>query len=339
MQVKENMASKSSGIFKIVLKVAVAAALIIFMVRSGHLDPKELWGLMTPFNVTMALLVCGLNMIMAAWRWLLLLKARGFYVPFLYGLQLYLIGIFFNHALPGAVGGDLVRGYYLVAEHPERKADAILSIVIDRVLGLYSFFFLTLIAVMFDYGFVMGHEKIRWVAMLCFFIFAGMTVFFTIAFSKRLMRVLGLKKIFERFAFLQRQVDAFQRFGQDPKIIGLSVLVSTAAQVLTMVFFYQVGVVTGEDAMTWKAVLFAVPMGFVVTAVPIAPAGIGVGQVAFHYLFSVYLDKPTQVGTTAITAFQMCVVCYALLGAIIYLRRRRPKELATIGSAMEMPTS
>lgn len=333
------MLRKYSGILKTGLKLAVAAALIIFMVRSGHLDPKELWDLMTPYNVTLALIVCACNLVLAAWRWLLLLKARGFHIPFIYGFKLYLIGIFFNYALPGAVGGDLVRGYYLCAEHPERKADSILSILIDRVLGLYSFFLLSLIAVMFDYQFVMGHEKIRWVAILCFFIFAGMTLFFTVAFSKRLTRAFGLEHFFNKYDVLKRQVEAFQRFGQDPKIIALSVLVSILAQVFTMVFFYQVGVVTGETAITWKAVLFAVPMGFVVTAVPIAPAGIGVGQVAFHYLFSTYLDKPTQVGTTAITAFQLCSVVFAAVGAVIYLRHRRPKELAQMETALEISTS
>src|SRR5262245_10274659 len=123
------MTSKSSGIVKIAIKVAIAAALITFMVRSGHLDPKELWDLMTPFNVLVALTFCGFNICLANWRWVLLLKARGFHIPFGYGLQLYLIGIFFNHALPGAVGGDLVRGYYLINDHPERKSDAILSIL------------------------------------------------------------------------------------------------------------------------------------------------------------------------------------------------------------------
>lgn len=330
------MAAKSTSLLKIALKVAIAAALIAFMVKSGHLDPKELWSLMTPLNVLLALLLVGLNTLLATWRWVLLLKARGFHIPLLYGMQLYLIGIFFNHALPGAVGGDLVRGYYLVSEHPERKLDSVLSIVIDRVLGLYSFFFLSLIAVAFDYKFVMNHEQIRWVALLCFFIYAGMTLFFMVAFSQRLTRIVGLQKLADLLPAIKRPLEAFQRFGSDPKIVALSVVVSITAQIFTMVFFYQVAMMTGEADVTWKAVLFAVPMGFVVTAVPIAPAGIGVGQVAFHYLFSIYLARETQFGTTAITAFQLCVVTYAMVGAILYLKRRRPKELSNLSAAMEM---
>lgn len=330
------MASKAKSYLTIVLKIAVAAALIVYMVRSGHLDLSTLWGLMTPLNVTIALALVGINLVLCAWRWILLLKARGFEVPFGYGMSLYLIGIFFNHALPGAVGGDLVRGYYLIADHPERKVDSVLAILIDRILGLYSFFLLSLIAVAFDYSFVMGHEKIRWVALLCFFIFVGMTLFFTVVFSERLTHLFGLKALTNKVPLLKRMVEAIHRFGKDRKIIALSVFVSLLGQVFTMIFFYQLGVFSGETDLTWKAVLFAVPMGFVVTAIPISPAGIGVGQVAFHYLFQIYLNKPTTFGTTAITAYQLAVASWAMMGAILYLRRKRPKELESLSAAMEI---
>lgn len=331
------MTSKTKSILTTTLKIAVAAGLITFMVRSGHLDPAALWELMTPFNVVMALLLCGANIFLAAWRWILLLRARGFYIGSGYGFSLYLIGMFFNHAIPGAVGGDLVRGYYLVADHPERKVDSILSILIDRVLGLYSFFILSLIAVIFDWNFVMNHEKIRWVAFLCFLIFLGLTIFFTVAFSERLTRALGLQYLMGKVAMLKKAVEAFQRFGKNRKIIAMSVLASIFGQVFTMIFFYQIAVFSGETAITWKAVMFVVPMGFVVTAVPIAPAGIGVGQVAFLYLFKIYLEKETTFGTTAVTAFQLCVFCWALLGAFFYMRRRKP--MANIAATMETANS
>jgi hypothetical protein len=78
-------------------------------------------------------------------------------------------------------------------------------------------------------------------------------------------------------------------------------------------------------------------MGFLVTAVPIAPAGVGVGQVAFHYLFQTYLDRPTTFGTTAITAFQLTLVCWAVVGAVLYLRRRKPKDLDQMAKLSEAP--
>jgi uncharacterized protein (TIRG00374 family) len=282
---------------------------------------------MTLPNIILALTLVGLSTILAAWRWILLLNSRGFNLSFLNGVSLYLIGIFFNYALPGAVGGDVVRGYYLVADHPNQKVDAILSIVIDRVLGLYSFFVLTLVAVAFDFDFVQGHEQVRWVALLAALICLAMTVFFLVVFSNRLARLSGLTFFEKRIAIVHKVVTAFRRYGESRRIIFASVVVSILAQVVTMLFFYQVAVVSGETAINWRAILFAVPMGFLVTAIPIAPAGIGVGQVAFLYLFRTYLQSDTQFGATAITAFQLTQAAWALVGAVCYLRRRKPQDL------------
>lgn len=316
-----------SNASKILAKILVAVALITFLVKSGHLDPKDLWALMTISNVCLALALVGLSTAVAAWRWVLLLNSRGFQIGFFYGLSLYLIGIFFNYALPGAVGGDVVRGYYLVADFPKQKLDAILSILIDRILGLYSFFILTLVAVAFDFQFVIGHEQVRLVALLAFLLFLGMTCFFLVVFSHRLGHLCGLGLLERRIQIVEKVVMAFRRYGQNRQIIFISVLVSLLAQLITMLFFYQVAVVSGEVAVTWRAILFAVPMGFLITAIPISPAGIGVGQVAFLYLFRTYMQSDSQFGATSVTAYQLAMVAWALVGAVFYLRRRKPKEL------------
>lgn len=327
---------KKNSRLSLVLKVAVAVLLIGYLVRSGHLDPKDLWALMTFPNVALALTLVGLNLAFSAWRWLLLLEARGLSLPFGYGFSLYLIGVFFNFAIPGSVGGDFVRGYYLVADHPDRRLDAALSVAIDRILGLYSFFILTLIAVALDFDFVSTHEQIRWVALSCALIFAGMTVFFLVVFSHRLSHLFGLGFFEKRIAIVHKLVIGCQRFGQNRRAIGTSVLVSLGSQLIAMAFFYQLAKVSGETAVTWNAVMFAVPMGFLVSALPIAPAGIGVGQVAFLYLFSAYVQQDSQFGATAITAFQLTNAAWALVGAALYLKRRKPQDLTQMAAMQDV---
>lgn len=321
-----------------ILKIAVAAALIGYLVRAGHLDPKDLWRLMTVQNVIMALVLIGLNIFIANWRWVILLRARGIQVSLMYGFSLYLIGTFFNFALPGSVGGDVVRGYYLVADHPGRRLDCVLSIFIDRILGLYSFFILTLLAVAWDYQFVSTHEQIRWVALLAFLIFTAMTAFFVVAFSNRLSHLFGLKFFEKRIPVIHKLVTGFLLFGRDRRAILYSVLVSLLGQGFAMIFFYQMGVISGEADITLMAVMFVVPMGFLVTAVPIAPAGIGVGQVAFSYLFQAYLQKPTTFGATAVTAMQLTSICWAMVGAVLYLRRKKPHDIENMEAASQADT-
>lgn len=328
------MSSKTRSSLTLALKIAFAVALIMYLVRSGHLDLKIVWDLMTFQNVMLALILVVLNTAVAAWRWIILLKARGMEIPFGYGFGLYLIGTFFNFALPGAVSGDLVRGYYLVQDYPSRKMDSALSVLIDRILGLYSYFVLSLFAVLLDLDFVLHHEKIRLIASLAFLLTLGMTVFFVLCFSERLYSGLGIRYVVERIGPLHRVMEGFQRFGERPVILMFSVLVSLLSQVLTMTFFYEVGVLM-NDPVSWKAILFAMPMGFVVSAVPISPAGVGVGQVAFLYLFQTYLGRSTQYGAIAITAFQLSTAVLAFGGALLYIRRRKPHDLENMEAKME----
>jgi uncharacterized protein (TIRG00374 family) len=331
-------ASRLKSRLTLILKIAVAVGLIWFLVQSGRLDPKDLWRLMTVQNVVLVLALTGLNLFVSAWRWVILLEGRGIKVSLSYGFSLYLIGTFFNFALPGSVGGDVVRGYYLVADHPGKRLESILSIFIDRILGLYSFFILTLVAVVWDFEFVGVHEHIRWVALLAFLIFVAMTLFFVIIFSHRLSHLFGLKFFEHRLPLVHKLVTGFLLFGRDRKTIIYSILVSFLAQLISMALFYQIGLISGETDLTLKAILFVVPMGFLVTALPIAPAGIGVGQVAFNYLFQAYLQKPTSFGATAVTAIQLSSVCWAMVGAVLYLRRRKPHDLEEIEAIEQAPT-
>jgi uncharacterized protein (TIRG00374 family) len=310
-------------------KFAVALLLMTYLVKSGNLDLASLASLMTPFNVFLGLFLVGINTVLLAWRWLFLLRARGFNPKVSYVGSLYLIGMFFNFALPGSVGGDFVKGFYIARDHKERRTDAVFSIFIDRVLGLYTFFLLTLVAVAFDFKFVMGHEQIRWVAISCFSVFMGMTLFFIAAFSNRLqrwLRVHHLEKISPRLRLVVRTLEVFREFGTNRKVIMASVAVSLLSQIAMLLFFYFVGIALGETDVSWRVYLFAVPMGYLATALPIAPAGIGVGQVAFHYLFEAYLGRPTNLGTISITAAQLAGFAYAMTGAIFYIRYRRPKD-------------
>ena len=54
-------------------------------------------------------------------------------------------------------------------------------------------------------------------------------------------------------------------------------------------FVYAIAQAMGETTIPISAYFFLVPVGTVVQALPISPAGIGVGQAAFFFLFNHYL--------------------------------------------------
>lgn len=72
---------------------------------------------------------------LCAWKWAILLQARGFPTPVSVCARIYLAGMFANLFLPSNIGGDALRAALL---HQTRKiavSDALASIVVERLTG------------------------------------------------------------------------------------------------------------------------------------------------------------------------------------------------------------
>lgn len=88
-----------------------------------------------------SLLVVGL-----AVRWRIFLRAQGIDLPFATLFSLTWAGQFFNSALPGSTGGDVVKIYQLCRLAPDRKAAAAATVVVDRLVALLALVLLAGIA-------------------------------------------------------------------------------------------------------------------------------------------------------------------------------------------------
>lgn len=79
----------------------------------------------------------------SAYRWQFLSAALDFHLRFWEMYEYYLIGMFFNMFLPGAIGGDAVRMYYLARRCGRRKREALLTLLAERGVGLVALLLLT----------------------------------------------------------------------------------------------------------------------------------------------------------------------------------------------------
>ena len=77
------------------------------------------------------------SQVILASRWWLLLRTQGIHINIWAAVRLHFLGLFYNNAMPGSVGGDLIRAWY-VTKHTEKKFEAVLSIFVDRFIGLLS---------------------------------------------------------------------------------------------------------------------------------------------------------------------------------------------------------
>jgi glycosyltransferase 2 family protein len=75
----------------------------------------------------------------AALRWHILLRSQGLKLHLWHTMRIVAMGAFFATFLPGSAGGDLVRGVYIYQASHGRRTSALLSIFIDRLIGLTAF--------------------------------------------------------------------------------------------------------------------------------------------------------------------------------------------------------
>ena len=308
------------------LKAAFAAGLISWLVRQDFLSLSALTALLKFEIVAPCLVLLALNMGLSHWRWALLLQARGFSRGFWELLPFTFIGLFFNFVVPGGIGGDLVKGFYLVQDHPDRRTDAATTILMDRVVGLYAMLALGIAPLLWNWDLVLSSPMLVSTTLGLIAGFLGASLVLALALSSRVLNSEKLRGLLFRVPggdFITRFHKAVHAYRNDWKTLAYSVVLSVLAQLAAIGFMWVVGERIAPS-VGLAAYVFAVPVGFIVSALPIAPAGIGVGQMAFFFLFNLYTGHSSELGPSVITAFQVFQFGLGLIGAYFYLRRKRP---------------
>jgi uncharacterized protein (TIRG00374 family) len=310
---------------KTAAKFAVAIFLTFWVVQRGALDPKAL---KIAFEPTAFLLLGGLALgqVMANnARWLFLLKGQGFETTLKRTLPLTLMGLFFNYAMPGSVGGDIIKGYYLAQDHPEQKLAAGVSVFMDRLIGFFVMVLSGSLAILMFRDRLDHDPRLVAIGTGTLLVTIAFIVILAFSLSRRLQSPLKwLSKWLERMPghrLIEEIYRAMHAYRYRTRELWIALLLSALNQVLLVLFFYVAADLLGEGRIPLSVFWFCIPIGLVAQAVPITPAGVGVGQAVFYFLFQAALEQPTQVGTVGITLIQIFQFLLGLIGAIYYLRR------------------
>lgn len=312
---------------KTAIKIAIAFGLIYWLVNAGILDFQTFQKLATLPLILFCAAAVFVQFFVNNYRWLRLLRGQGFETTIARTLPLTFIGLFFNFAVPGGVGGDVVKGYYILQEHPKKKYAAAVSIFMDRVMGLFVMIGTAFVALIFNWQIVEKSNELRSVAYAVALLFAAFLVFFFLSFSRILQHSVFGQWLFTKVPGgrrIKHVYEALHSYRKAPRAILMSILLSLVSQVLMVAFVYAIGLQMDGAEIPLSVYFFLVPVGTVVTALPISPAGIGVGQAAFFFLFNHYLGRESSLGPASVTANQIINFAWGLVGAYFYLRRKAP---------------
>ena len=230
-----------------------------------------------------------LTVMVAGARWWWLLRVNGMNVRLTEALRFTWIGVFFNTVFPGSTGGDVVKALYIMKRCPGHRVEALVSVGVDRILGLGSLALLGAICVLF------ALDQFTVIAAGIWGVIAGVGLLGVIAFSRRLRELVRLKWLLNRLpgkprAALQ-MVDKAIFFYRDQRVvIALSLALGVLNHVLSVFAVVCLGMAIGVGMPTFEYFVL-VPVINIASAIPIAPNGWGVGEFLYGYLFEAHGAK------------------------------------------------
>jgi uncharacterized protein (TIRG00374 family) len=142
-----------------ITRLGIAAALLVYLGRSGLLDWAALRGLLVAWPITaLAVTLLLLDVVVTAARVCVLMAPSGLYLTLGASVRLTFIGLFFNTCLPGSTGGDALRIYYASRGNEGRRTEVATIFVFDRVIGPAALLLWPLVSAPFFPGLVAGNS-------------------------------------------------------------------------------------------------------------------------------------------------------------------------------------
>jgi uncharacterized membrane protein YbhN (UPF0104 family) len=269
---------------------------------------------MRPAGLAAALVMLVVGSCFGTTRWWRILALAGCLSTWRNTFRLVYLGMFFNLVVPGLTGGDLVKTVLVVRENPERRPDALVSVVLDRLVGVWSLVALAT-GVIWALGGVVA--PLRWPALAAF---AAATAGMFLVMHPGPRRALGIDALLGRLPFgetLQKLERAAALFQGRPRELALAVLLSLGNHLCVVGAVYAIGRAFG-DAQGYGSYVTVVSVANTISAIPLTPSGWGVGEQAFGALFDL-LGSEFALGVAVSVTYRLCNLGLGLLGGVFLL--------------------
>jgi len=274
-------------------KFLIAAAIIAFMVTQGQIDftlLQQIWDYKLVWFFSALCIITQPILATARWKKILEIKTKDTLSFYDVG-KIAWVGLAYDSVLPGAVSGDILKVFYAQRLNPKlNKTFLLSSVLVDRIFGLLGLILVAGVSSMLFYTDIIDFApKIKPLLEFNFLLLFAVVVFLASIFLHRRLQDLihqVIQKIPYIGNFLSNLLEQVWLIGKNKLqvlyCLGLSIsshLVFIFGLHLIATPFYTVDVPT-------QYMFTFFPIGFISMAIPITPAGLGVGHTVFGLLFN-----------------------------------------------------
>jgi glycosyltransferase 2 family protein len=321
------------------LKVALSAAIMGYLVYDavqgkGHgnvfanlLNQPKQWDMLAA-----AWACCTVAVLLTFVRWWYLVRALDVPCSFPAAIRISFWGYLFNLAPLGIVGGDLVKAVMLGHEHPQDRAKAVASVLVDRVIGLYLLFIVAVAAILFTGFWKIDVPDIQWICKLTFILTIVSTIGLGVVMGPdmtngRVIRAFG--RIPRVGHSLESLINAVRMYNRKPVVLIVSSLMSVGVHGFFAVGCYFIARGLPGNHLSLADHFVVMPLS---CATGVLPLPLGPFEFVLEFLYThvpvAGLPIATGQGLVVALAYRLITLLIAALGIFYYLGNRR--EMAEV---------
>lgn len=273
---------KFKSLLTLAAKIAISACVLGFVAyRSDLSELLNLWRQVDPLMLPLALIFFGGMVLTNALRYRIMVLLFAVRLTTVETLRVVYLSLFFNNFGLANMGGDVYKMVYTMGTTGKRL-NSIILVFLERLLGLEALVvFVMFTAALTD---IEGKDLILAISALLAFLLGTATIFI---FSRTLQKPFALA--LDRFALMHR---LFERLAEFPplwrsggrRLMLAAFALSPILHFITCIFVGMLGKSLGM-AEPLSAYLVYVPLVYLITALPISVAGLGVQELSFTTFF------------------------------------------------------
>ncbi|HRZ86488.1 MAG TPA: lysylphosphatidylglycerol synthase transmembrane domain-containing protein, partial [bacterium] len=246
-------------------------------------------------------------------RWRLLLEVHAINVPYAHLVKYFFIGLFFNNFMLGLTGGDVVKAYYISRETQTKKAEAAITVLVDRIVGMFALISVAVVALLFH----LGDPRLGKASNLILIMFAAFSLSSLVFVRKDIVKKIPFfDQLYALIPFrdmIHRLYHALYAYRDHKKVLLITFLYSIVLQVVMIFVTYGIGRAFGITQVPLYNFFLFIPIISTISALPISVGGLGVGESAYVYFFNIVYPQSAKYLAMAL-GLRLVSVVWGLVG-------------------------
>ena len=312
---------------KSLIKIFIAIASIYLLSKYNFLDFSYLLNL--DFFLSLKIISTIIIIIfLGSLKWFYLLKIQNQSITYKATLESYYLGYALNYILFG-IAGDVIKTVYLI-KNKENKIGISMSVVLDRLIGLFSMLILILICLPKIFSIdksLIYFDVLIFENVILYYSFLFLIVFIFFILIRKMLNSRRVNKIillyFYRyknkfFRFFTKIIKVLFSYRKSSKYLLYNLVIAIILQIIIAfsIFLICSNIIQGD--LSYLINLMASLVVQIVSVIPLSPGNIGVGEAAFSQVMYALNQNILLQYATVYFIFRIFNMLCSIPGVIIY---------------------